>query len=103
MYMCTVDDRVTGDASWLTNSPIVLAQEAKQITRGSQPTNRNSMRRSPANRNYSWESGLFLPSLIRGTGMGERGVSDRPEHSQADPSRGGEMGQPGGGGVWGVT
>ena len=28
--------------------------------------------------------------------MGERGVSDRPEHSQADPSGGGGMGQPGG-------
>ena len=98
--MCIVADGAPGVASRLTNSPTC---PRNQTNHQREPTSRNYMKRSPTNRNYSCESGLFLPSLIRRTGMGERGVSDRPEHSQADPSRGGGMGQPGGGGAWGVT
>ena len=87
---------VPREASRLTNSHTC---SRSQTNRQREPTNGNYIGRGPTNRNYTWESRLFLPSLIRRTEMGERGVSDRPEHSQADPSRGGGMGQPGGGGA----
>ena len=88
------------EANRLTNSPTCFRS---QTNHQGEPTNRNYSGGGPTNRNYIWESRLFLHSLIRRTEMGERGVSDRPEHSQADPSKWGGMGQPGGGGAWGVT
>ena len=67
------------------------------------PTNRNYIQRIPTNRNYSWGARLFLNRLVRGMERGWRGMSGYPQCSQADPSSGERMGQPGDGGAWRVT
>ena len=74
-----------------------------QTNHGEHPINRNYIQRIPTNRNYSWGARLFLNCLVRGMERVWRGMSGYPQCSQADPSSGGRMGQPGDGGAWRVT
>ena len=88
MYCVQLLTAVLGDASRLTNSPTY-------------PRSQTNHEKEPTNRNYSWESGLFLPSLIRRTGVGERGVSDRPMSTHKLNHLEGEgWANQGGGGAW---